>query len=545
LGTLFIFYFQLGGIVKPNDGRCHLGFDGKEYTMSTVLDYPSISQVNQKVTSNHVNIIFAVTANQFNIYKQLAPLIEGSSAGVLKNDSANVVQLVKDEYQKITSTVELKDDAKEDIKINYYSSCIDGRKEKTNVCKGLRVGNQVDFEVEIMVKQCPKNRADWNQTVKIYPVGLNDALIIDLEIICECDCEKEWNEEKNSPKCSDGNGTSSCGICKCNGNRSGTKCECDSKETDTVKDETKCTNGNDTKPCSGRGQCLCGVCECISKGFEDRIYGTFCECDNFSCDRSDGKVCSGPDHGKCDCGTCECNEGWSGRACDCSTSVETCRNPTTGKICSDRGECKCGECKCMESTDGGQYTGGYCEDCHTCKTQCEKFKECVQCNVFKTGPLSEEECNNETICTFLPIQVLNRLVASCLIFIPTFQQVDSFEVDKDKGEQHCIFIDEDDCKFQFKYLKIDEEHFYVEAQRTKDCPAPVNVFAIVIGVIVGIVLVGLLFLLIWKLLTTIHDRREFAKFEKERQMAKWDTGENPIYKQATTTFKNPTYGGKQ
>ena len=22
-------------------------------------------------------------------------------------------------------------------------------------------------------------------------------------------------------------------------------------------------------------------------------------------------------------------------------------------------------------------------------------------------------------------------------------------------------------------------------------------------------------------------------------------GENPIYKQATTTFKNPTYGGKQ
>nr|CAD7393555.1 unnamed protein product [Timema cristinae] len=27
-------------------------------------------------------------------------------------------------------------------------------------------------------------------------------------------------------------------------------------------------------------------------------------------------------------------------------------------------------------------------------------------------------------------------------------------------------------------------------------------------------------------------------------MAKWDTGENPIYKQATSTFKNPTYAGK-
>lgn len=46
---------------------------------------------------------------------------------------------------------------------------------------------------------------------------------------------------------------------------------------------------------------------------------------------------------------------------------------------------------------------------------------------------------------------------------------------------------------------------------------------IVLGVIAAIVLMGLALLLLWKLLTTIHDRREFAKFEKERMMAKWDT----------------------
>lgn len=34
---------------------------------------------------------------------------------------------------------------------------------------------------------------------------------------------------------------------------------------------------------------------------------------------------------------------------------------------------------------------------------------------------------------------------------------------------------------------------------------------------------GLAALLIWKLLITIHDRREFAKFEEERARAKWDT----------------------
>lgn len=39
-------------------------------------------------------------------------------------------------------------------------------------------------------------------------------------------------------------------------------------------------------------------------------------------------------------------------------------------------------------------------------------------------------------------------------------------------------------------------------------------------------LIGLATLLIWKLLITIHDRREFAKFEEERARAKWDTVRN-------------------
>ena len=36
---------QLGGIVKPNDGECHLDSEGISYTHSTLLDYPSVSQV--------------------------------------------------------------------------------------------------------------------------------------------------------------------------------------------------------------------------------------------------------------------------------------------------------------------------------------------------------------------------------------------------------------------------------------------------------------------------------------------------------------------
>lgn len=55
-----------------------------------------------------------------------------------------------------------------------------------------------------------------------------------------------------------------------------------------------------------------------------------------------------------------------------------------------------------------------------------------------------------------------------------------------------------------------------------ECPAGPDIIPIVAGVVAGIVLIGLALLLIWKLLMIIHDRREFAKFEKEKINAKWD-----------------------
>ena len=93
-----------------------------------------------------------------------------------------------------------------------------------------------------------------------------------------------------------------------------------------------------------------------------------------------------------------------------------------------------------------------------------------------------------------------------------------------EGEEHCVIWDDNDCIFNFKY-KYDEREdaIFVVAQNTKDCPQPVDVLAIVIGVIVGIVIIGLALLLIWKLLTTIQDRREVAKFNEERMNAKWET----------------------
>lgn len=64
---------------------------------------------------------------------------------------------------------------------------------------------------------------------------------------------------------------------------------------------------------------------------------------------------------------------------------------------------------------------------------------------------------------------------------------------------------------------------------------------LVFGVTGSIILGGLLMLIVWKVVTTIHDRREYAKFENERNNSQWNRSDNPLYRQATSTFKNPLY----
>lgn len=56
-----------------------------------------------------------------------------------------------------------------------------------------------------------------------------------------------------------------------------------------------------------------------------------------------------------------------------------------------------------------------------------------------------------------------------------------------------------------------------------ECPEGPDILVVLAAVASAILLLGLAALLIWKLLITIHDRREFAKFEEERAKAKWDT----------------------
>ncbi|KAK0178527.1 hypothetical protein PV327_007409 [Microctonus hyperodae] len=519
---------KLGGIIRPNDGICHLDHTGL-YTHSSEQDYPSISQINLKVKQNAINIIWAVTEEQISVYKRLTKHVEGSFAGKLSNDSSNIVELIREQYDKISSSVEMKDTASSAIKIRYLSSCLnEGPPVETSKCDGLKVGTKVEFIAEIEVTSCPDNRSEWKQKFDIYPVGINETLTVNLEMLCDCECEHDGSMyEPNSPECN-GVGTLKCGVCECYDGFFGKRCECSPHQEIAGFDKNflSCRPDNTSLvDCSGRGTCACGQCECEEReNSEEIISGHFCECDNFSCDRDEGHLCS--KHGTCQCGQCVCNVGWTGPSCKCRSSNDTCIAPGTanGVLCSGHGDCVCGECVCHQEGNI-RYSGKHCNKCPTCPSRCEELKSCVQCQMYKTGNLTDEEC-----------------AKTCVDFLA--ESVKVVIVDVDNDEVPCYGIDEYDCKYNFVYYYDGQNCLKVRAQKERECPPPVYVLGIVLGVIAAIVLIGLAFLLLWKLLTTIHDRREFARFEKERMNAKWDTGENPIYKQATSTFKNPTYAGK-
>ncbi|XP_071803811.1 integrin beta-1-B-like [Asterias amurensis] len=508
---------KLGGIVTPNDGRCHLS-PTQEYLMSKELDYPSISQLNSKMQKNSIIPIFAVTSSEIQIYSNLTRFIEGATAGILAADSRNIVDLIKENYEKITSKVQIVDNAPQNITVEYVAHCLGGEVTPgSKVCQDLKLGDTVNFTLSITAKTCPEQRI---QTFTVRPVGFNEEMTVTVEVVCECDCESK--NVPTSDQCSMGNGTLECGSCVCNAGRYGQECECSSSDADLGDNDSSCRAGNSSIVCSGRGSCVCGQCVCFERPNKDeQVSSTFCECDNFSCDRYKGELCGGPDHGVCVCdektkrSKCQCKPEYQGDACECSTRTETCV-ASNGLSCNGHGECKCGRCECNATTP---YRGERCEECPACPGKCEVNRDCVECKQFKTG-LSLEQCNR---CPF-PVIAVDEL--------PPVDEV----------EERCLYHDDNVCSVLFTYQTLENGTFLLLVQKEPVCPEPVNSAIIIAGIVVGIILIGLLLLVIWRILTYIHDSREYARFEKDRAAAKWDQSENPIYKPSTSTYKNPLYG---
>lgn len=87
---------RYNGYLAPNDGQCHLDASGI-YIEQGVQD-PSISQISKITEAHSINVIFAVTSPMLSVYENLSKQVMGSSVATLAENSENVLEMVREEY---------------------------------------------------------------------------------------------------------------------------------------------------------------------------------------------------------------------------------------------------------------------------------------------------------------------------------------------------------------------------------------------------------------------------------------------------------------
>lgn len=77
------------------------------------------------------------------------------------------------------------------LRLKYYSRCLNlnGPLIETNKCDGLKVGETVQFEIDIELLSCPTDRNEWNHKFYIYPVGISENLTVHVDMLCDCACQ--------------------------------------------------------------------------------------------------------------------------------------------------------------------------------------------------------------------------------------------------------------------------------------------------------------------------------------------------------------------
>uniref|UniRef100_A0A3Q1CEL4 Integrin beta n=1 Tax=Amphiprion ocellaris TaxID=80972 RepID=A0A3Q1CEL4_AMPOC len=480
---------RLGGLVQPHDGRCHLN-DKNEYSASTQMDYPSLALLGEKLAENNIFLIFAVTKRLYVIYKDFTALIPGTTVEILDQDSKNVIQLIITAYNNIRSKVELSVwDHPEDLSLSFTATCQDGQPlPGLRKCADLKIGDTVSFNVSVEARSCPPRGTDQSFTIK--PVGFKDRLEVSVDYQCDCGCSQ--TAKSNSSICSS-MGTYTCGTCQCEPGYLGARCECQEGDSGSMY-LSACREAEGKQICSGRGECSCNQCLCYESEF-GKIYGSFCECDDFSCARHKGILCSG--HGECHCGECKCHAGYVGDNCNCSTETSTCVSDD-GRMCSGRGSCVCGRCQCSEP---GAF-GDTCEKCPTCPDACGTKRECIECRLFNSGRLADN-------------QTCQRLCKDEIITVEMLKT-------EDPNAVLCLYKTDDDCVMKFMYSEHASGLSVLTALKEPECSRGPDALMVLLAVVGSILLVGVVLLAVWKLVITIHDHREFARFQSARSRARYE-----------------------
>lgn len=247
----------LAGVVKKNDQVCKLSSNG-EYLAALESDYPSLEETYRALLRHkvrirvpiittgsfrgflfhfiilQVNVIFAVTSDVLPVYDQIHQLIpEMSRIGILKMDSSNILQLVRDGYTDFIRKIQFFDGAPSNIMVTYETRCsnqyFSARQQAK--CDNVEMGKVYEFTINITLIDYPKVRDDGmsilQQSFKIESGISSEYLQFDIEIQEECPClVSQHEDEENSVACN-WRGSLRCGMCFCENGWAGKACECD------------------------------------------------------------------------------------------------------------------------------------------------------------------------------------------------------------------------------------------------------------------------------------------------------------------------------
>ena len=190
------------------------------------------------------------------------------------------------------------------------------------------------------------------------------------------------------------------------------------------------------------------------------------------------------------------------------------------KVCSGNGVCNCDHCECRTGC-----SGEFCENCFG-EGPCHKHAPCVRCQ-FEIAEYCEK-CDVQNV-TFIKMQDNETLECA---------DIDYGRTDK------CVIALGNGLEIHYV---IDETDGEESTNTMQSCIVPiiqeeaVPILYVIIGIIAGIVAVALILLILWKIAVTVYDRNELAKFNESIKDPKWTQEDNPIYRKATSSFKNPMY----
>lgn len=151
------------------------------------MDYPSIDQLARAYSKNQATttVIFAATTGTISFYEGVASKFKSAYVGVLQRDSSNVLELIKNEFVKIESRMEIEKSETSDIlNFKYYSNCMGTGEQETAICENLPPSGEVTFIVEIDLTKCPTDKDETGAVFELNPVGLPVFIEVELSFLC-------------------------------------------------------------------------------------------------------------------------------------------------------------------------------------------------------------------------------------------------------------------------------------------------------------------------------------------------------------------------